>query len=555
MQPNESYNVARRALDVEDYIDIVRRHRGWIFGPFLLSLVASVVGVFLWPDTYESQAIIKITPQQIPESMVQSSINQAMYDRIQSMEQTIESRAVLTTMINNFGLYTRERNRAPIEDVIDEMKGKISIVPINNTAGGGSNHSIPAFAVKFKYEDKHKTQQVVQDLVSRFMDENQRYQSNSTSETTQFMKDTLDQAGKNLEAIETKLAAFRAEHNGQLPDQVSGNYQSLQALQSQLAVLEASISRANQEKLQFENNLRILHDQIEQLKKTPLSQDQTQINHRNDKLADAERDVQQMEDHLRLMRQRYSETMPDIKIAEAQLKIAQDKRDNLLKEDAEQKKAEAKPDAPKVMSPGVVREIRDKEALSQQTQAAIEAKDLEISDADKAMKRASDSMKLYAGRIESVPLGEKEYDDLLREQAAAKEEYLQLQQRLEKAQISQEMQNRNQGERLEILDPPSLPTSPTEPKRPLVISIGAGIGLLLGVVVAGAREVKDTALKNLKDVRAYTQMAILGSIPLLENDFVVRRRRRLAWLGWTTACLAAVVIMSGSVVYYITTRE
>ena len=85
MQPNESYNVVGRALDVEDYIDIVRRHRGWIFGPFLLSLVASVVGVFLWPDTYESQAIIKITPQQIPESMVQSSINQAMYDRIQSI--------------------------------------------------------------------------------------------------------------------------------------------------------------------------------------------------------------------------------------------------------------------------------------------------------------------------------------------------------------------------------------------------------------------------------------------------------------------------------------
>ena len=77
----------------------------------------------------------------------------------------------------------------------------------------------------------------------------------------------------------------------------------------------------------------------------------------------------------------------------------------------------------------------------------------------------------------------------------------------------------------------------------MVIAIGAGLGLLLGVVIAGAREMKDTSLKNLKDVRAYTQMAILGSIPLLENDFVVRRRRRMAWLGWTTACLVAVVTM------------
>jgi hypothetical protein len=116
------------------------------------------------------------------------------------------------------------------------------------------------------------------------------------------------------------------------------------------------------------------------------------------------------------------------------------------------------------------------------------------------------------------------------------------------------MEERKQGEMLELLDPASLPITPTEPKRPLVVSIGAGLGLLLGIVFAGAREMKDTSLKNLKDVRAYTQMAILGSIPLLENDFVVRRRRRLNWLGWTTACLAAVVIISGSIVYYYVTK-
>src|SRR5947209_16151416 len=117
------------------------------------------------------------------------------------------------------------------------------------------------------------------------------------------------------------------------------------------------------------------------------------------------------------------------------------------------------------------------------------------------------------------------------------------------------MEGRKQGETLELLDPASLPINPTEPKRPLIISIGAAFGLILGVIIAGAREMKDTSLKNLKDVRAYTQMAILGSVPLLENDFVVRRRRRLAWLGWTTACLASAVIMAGSVVYYYTTKN
>ena len=37
MQPTDSFNISRRTLDVEDYIDILRRHKGWIFGPFLLT--------------------------------------------------------------------------------------------------------------------------------------------------------------------------------------------------------------------------------------------------------------------------------------------------------------------------------------------------------------------------------------------------------------------------------------------------------------------------------------------------------------------------------------
>jgi drug/metabolite transporter (DMT)-like permease len=82
--------------------------------------------------------------------------------------------------------------------------------------------------------------------------------------------------------------------------------------------------------------------------------------------------------------------------------------------------------------------------------------------------------------------------------------------------------------------------------------MGVAFGIILGFCLAGVREVKDTTLKNLKDVRAYTRMTVLGSIPLLEDDFVVRRRRRMTWLAWATALLVGVLVMSGSVFYYYT---
>ena len=183
-------------------------------------------------------------------------------------------------------------------------------------------------------------------------------------------------------------------------------------------------------------------------------------------------------------------------------------------------------------------------------ESAIQAKDLEVTEYTAQMKQSNDAIKNYQGRIETVPVGDRQYTDILREREMAKEKYTKLEETLGRAQISQEMESRKQGETLELLDPASLPQNPAEPKRPIVISLGAALGLLLGVAIAGVREMKDTSLKNLKDVRAYTQMSILGSIPLLENDFVVRRRRRLSWLGWTTACLASAVTIAGSIVYY-----
>ena len=544
MQPTENYSTPRRSMDLEDYIDIVRRHKGWIFGPFLFTLVASVVGVYLYPDSFVSQAVVKIVPQQVPQNMVQSAINQQMSDRINSMAQTILSRTVLTTIINSFDLYKRERARMPIEDVVEQMKRAIQIQPVASPTGTADR--IPAFAVSFSYDNRLIAQRVVQDLVSRFIDENIRNRSNATFQTTQFMKDQLDDAKKELDAAEDKLAAYRMQNNGRLPDQMDSNMRQLAALQSQASYLSARISAVNQEKMQMESNIRIFKDQL-----TNLSKDATQLqslpDHKSPELLEAEHDLNASEDQLTLLRQHYKDSFPDVQTAMARVEGARKK----VKE-AKAADASMKTDAVPLTSASqqTVRETRDIEASIKRFQSALEARELDLQDNTKQLKTVNDAINGFQGRMSTIPLGEKQYSDLLRDRDLVKERFVDLSGKLSKAEIAQEMEGRKQGETLELLDPASLPTTPTEPKRPMVILLGGALGLILGISIAGVREMKDTSLKNLKDVRAYTQMSILGSVPLLENDFVVRRRRRLTWLGWTTACLAAAVVMSGSVVYY-----
>ena len=551
MQPQETNAAARRPLDVEDYIDILRRHKGWIFGPLFGALVLSVVGAYLWPDTYVSMAAIRVVPPQVPENFVPANVNSDVQGRVNSLIQTILSRAALTSIINTHNLYKKERERLPLDDVIESMRSyDIKCCPLLQTANTqrSDRTEYPAFQIGFAYSDRFVAQKVTTDLVSRFLEENVRAVSQQTVSTTQFLRDQWEAARKKLNDVEQKLSVFRSQNLGRLPEEQQSNYQQLGAMQTQMLNLNTSMNRVNQEKLLYENQLRIFREQLSTLKDPNSDQAQQQ---KNEKLAEKDREIEQYENALAGARERYKETHPDIQRLNNLLAAAKKQRETILKQE-ETKKQDTT--APRQPNPQIVKEQRDIQVAIQRVEALIQAKDMEMEDYKKQAAQVEKDIHAAQVRIESIPVGIKEYDELLRERDLAKKDYEDLDRRLTASQMSTALENRQQGERLEQLDPPSLPQTPTQPKRPLIIAIGTGIGLILGLCLAGAMEVKDTTLKNLKDVRAYTQLAVLGSIPLLENDTVMRHRRRMSWLAWSTVCLLGVIIMSGSVVYYYATK-
>jgi len=553
MQPQESTTIARRPLDVEDYIDILRRHKSWILGPLLGALVVSVVAAFLWPDTYVSMATIRVVPPQVPEKFVPANVNTDVQGRVNSLIQLILNRATLTNIVNTHNLYRKERERQPLEDVIENMRrDDIKCCPLLQTADTqrSERNQYPAFQIGFAYNNRFIAQRVTTDLVARFLEENIREVSEQTVSTTQFLRDQWDSAKKKLDDIEQKLSVFRTQNMGRLPEEQQSNYQGLNAMQGQMLTLNTSMNRVNQEKLLYENQLRIFREQLASLK-YPNSEDQAQ-QQKNEKLADKDREIEQYDNSLAAARERYKEGHPDVQHLVTMLAAAKKQREVMVKQEEAKK-----PDTTTARAPNtqMLREQRDLDVAIERVQGLIQAKDLEMEDYKKQSVELEQTIRIYQSRIESVPVGIKEYDQLIRERDLARKDYEDLDRRLNASAMSTALENRQQGERLEQLDPPSIPQTPTQPKRPLIIAIGSGIGLMAGLCLAGAREVKDTALKNLKDVRAYTQLPVLGSIPLLENDLMVRRGRRLAWLAWSTVCLVGVIIMSSSVVYYFATKR
>lgn len=549
MQPTQDVlSVGRRPMDVEDYIDVVRRHKGWIAGPAFASLVVAVVVAFLWPDTYISESTIQVLPPQVPERYVPSNVNSEMTHRINQMAATIESRPNLTNLINTHGLYRSQLQRKPLEDVIEEMKRNIHISPVTTLQTQSQGRTpISAFKVAFAYSNRHAAQKVTYDLARGFIDENIRTLSSQSAATTDFLKDQWEAARKRLDELENRMTEFRLKNAGRLPEQLQANLQTLRSLETQLSGVNDAISRIGQEKLLFENQIRIYRDQL-----AALSRGGSTLSARaqDERLAHAEREVLAMENNLAALRQRYKETHPDVMHAQAQLEMLRNRRDEIIRELAQTKSEPA----PAVPTQEDLRGTRELEAAISRMQAQLQVKDLELAERTKEQKGLTQAINTYNARIQSSPLMEREYAELSRDYELAKARYEELNTKKSQSEIATALETRHYGERLEVLESASLPETPAKPNRLMIIGAGLGIGLMLGVFLTGAREMKDTSLKNLKDARAYTNLPVLGSIPLLENDLVVRRKRRLAWLAWSAACIVGVIAMSGSIYYYYASR-
>ena len=526
-------SVPRRPFDFEDYIDILRRNVRWIVAPAFAGLVLATVVAFLLPDTYMSQALVRIVPQQINPIMVTNVTSQDLADQISGIAQTIESRDNLTSIINRYGLYKKELKGAPMEDVVSQMKKAIEIRPTAGVAGG----SLPALLITFKYSNRDMAQKVCSDLVTTLMNQGVQGTLEAQNAAHQYFDSEVKSAQHDLNQIEQKLTDFRIKNAGRLPDEVQMNMGQVNNLESRLSGLSEAGNRNSQERMMLDTQMNIAKERLDAIKDGAPQ--------RNQRLMGLDSTIQSLQTNIAEMEQRYTKDFPDLITAKQQLGLYQRQRDQVAKQAATKSDINATEDNSALAS-----ERLDAQATIDQLQVQINANKSDAKQIRNDVAATNAALKNYESRLESAPVGEQAYTELTRDHDLAKQRYDKAQQQLQQSANSINLQQRNQGETLQLLDSASLPTTPTAPKREMILPLGFFGGLILGFVLVAVRELKDTSLKNLKDARLYTQLSILGSIPLLENDLVVQRRRQIMWVGWATAALAGLAIMGASMAHY-----
>jgi uncharacterized protein involved in exopolysaccharide biosynthesis len=171
-------------------------------------------------------------------------------------------------------------------------------------------------------------------------------------------------------------------------------------------------------------------------------------------------------------------------------------------------------------------------ALKTQTvemQAELDAlRELYTDDAEnvRALKRRLGAMqrRLAEGLTASVQ-AVSSLGTLERQRQLAQERYNEVQKKLDQINLYLRL-NPADAESRVIVDTPSQPVKSEGKKAPLIALVGPVAGLLLGLLLAGLRELFDQRLQSRRDVAASLGLPVLGALPSLGSA----ERQRLAGL-------------------------
>ena len=108
----------------------------------LAGLAAGWIVSFLLPERYTSEAILHIVAATVSQDLLPHDAVD-VENLMQREKPIVLSRNVITTIINNFDLYPRERRREPMEDVVEEFRKSVRI-ELSGTNSSESPSPIPS---------------------------------------------------------------------------------------------------------------------------------------------------------------------------------------------------------------------------------------------------------------------------------------------------------------------------------------------------------------------------------------------------------------------------
>ncbi len=519
-----------KAASLDDYWAIVRRRRWWILLP--LSVCWLVVWIVSWllPATYQSDALILVEQQKVPEQYVVPNVSVSLQERLQSMTQQILSRTRLQATIDRFHLYAGDggfMSKMKSADPVDQMRRDIQIELVS---APGRPAELTAFKIRYSAALPELAQQVNSELTTLFIDENLKSQQQLSESTTAFLDGRVADARTKLAEQEAKVRAFKATHFGTLPSQLGSNVQIMSGLQAQLQATQHAVESAEQQKLYLQSLLQ----QYQSVQDSLVSGDSTVT------APEAlEAELKTLRVQLADAQSKYTDSYPDVVALKDMIAKTEQLKKQIEDEIAtkQQESADSAADAsesrPASMRNGTLSPMI-------QIQSQLKVNHLETESLKQQERKIQLELSEYQARLNSTPQTEQELADISRGYEESQLNYNSLLQKQNQSQLATSLEQRQQGQQFRIIDPSSLPYKPSAPNRALVSLGGLVLGLAAGALLTALLELTDARVRHEKDLQGLVPARVLVGIPRLSTPEEDARLVRRLWLD--RAAVAAVVV-------------
>jgi succinoglycan biosynthesis transport protein ExoP len=508
-----------QSLDIGQYVQILRHRKWWLIAGLMIGW--SVVTAVIWviPAKYQSQALVLVEHQQVSDKLVTPNVDISLQQRLDAMTQRVLSRSQLTTLIDRYNLYPKQRNGS-IDDAVDDMRKDIDIQVV--APDKRKPDQLTGFTVAFSALTPIIAQRVTADLVSLFISENARISTENSTEATTFFDTQLQQAAKDLAQQEQKLREFKAHNLGALPEQLQSNLQILSGLQTRLQTANDALSRAQQQQTYLQSLLSQYHPETDTAETTGSAP------------PSIDNQITSMRAQLAALKAKYTEKHPDV------LRLEED----LAALEALRKKMQSDPQTAGNNADA------GKTSLGQ-IRSQLKANEMEITARKKDIRDNEAQIASYQARLNQTPVHEQELATLIRDHDQSLSNYNSLLARKQQTELAGSLVARAQGERFTLLDPASLPEHAAFPNR-LKFSLGAiAAGLALGIALMLWREFSRQTVYTNEQVHAIVHAPVLTTIPNLYTAAEQNQQKRRGWLQAIAASLLIAMIPAGTLVAFL----
>jgi polysaccharide chain length determinant protein (PEP-CTERM system associated) len=519
-------------FDLQHYFGIVRRRHLHFLIPLFLGWIVVWGASWVLPPRYQSSTLILVEQPTMPKDYVTPNINDNLQERLQSITQQILSRTRLLHIIDQFNLYDSPHARQSPDEKVAQMRKDIDIELVRD-----ARNQITAFNIFYSSGDPHLAQQVTSELTNLFINENLEARQHESEDTTKFLETQLEAARTTLADQEEKIRQFKAQHVGEMPEQLASNLQILGGLQTQLQTEEDALNAARQQHVYFQT----LVDQYKTMQGTAKPANGTVMG-----LPAIDEELDKLKEQLADLSSHYTDRHPDVRKLKEQIAKTEKMRDQVvasLKEKSATDSSGPNDTAASAADPN--------QAMLLQAQSQLQSNQLEITNRERSVAALKAKVEDYQHRLNQEPIREQQLADLTRGYEQSKANHDALLKKKNESAMATSMELLQQGERFHIVDPPSLPQKPEFPNRLKFCGIALGIGLALGAIVTGAFEAMDNRVHEEKELKKLLPPTILAEIPAIMNSSDERSHKRQVWLGWATAGVVLATILGGSALSYL----